>query len=54
MLADKIASTCRTFRRRKNRDFDVALAHWKNDLAWLKESFYNPRTYDFEWPSTDG
>jgi hypothetical protein len=49
-LADKLSSNCRTFRRREDKDFEEAITHWENDLAWLKETFYNPFTYDFDWP----
>lgn len=51
-LADKIAWSCRSYRKRDDKDFDTAIDHSENDLAWLKDTFYNPLTYDFEWPSS--
>jgi hypothetical protein len=50
-IADKLASECRT-RRDAKKDFSVAISHWENDLGWLKETFYNPLTYGFKWPTT--
>ena len=52
-LANKIASDCRDYRTR-TKDYSVSAEHLENDLAWLKETFYNPLTYDFEWPSYKG
>lgn len=49
-MANKLASSCRNARNR-DADYDLAISHWEDDLAWLKEEFYNPLTYTFEWPS---
>ena len=51
-MADVIASACRnTKRRRDGADYDVAIADWEGDLAYLKREFYD-RFYEFEWPAT--
>lgn len=51
-IAKKIAWDCRNCRRKRDMDYDMAIAHLENDLAWLKETFYNPLTYGFEWPDS--
>ena len=50
-MANHIASNCRTFKRR-DRSFDLAIDHSESDLQWLKQKYYSPLTYGFEWPST--
>ena len=48
-MAHSIAAFCRNSRR-KDQDFSVAIAHWEEDLAWLKETYYQPRASSFPWP----
>ncbi len=47
-LANTIASFVRNAKRRTNPP-EEAIDDWKNDLAWLKEKYYNNR-YRFRWP----
>lgn len=48
-IAGHLASNCRTFHQR-DRNYQVAISDWEDDLRWLKETFYNPLSYGFEWP----
>jgi hypothetical protein len=50
-MAYSIASFCRNAKRRPHA-MGYAIAHWEEDLNWLKVTYYNGR-YQFEWPSTD-
>lgn len=50
-IADHIASNCRTFKR-QDGNYDLAIDQWERDLQWLKQQYYSPLTYGFEWPST--
>ena len=52
-MAESIASFTRSAKRKRSQgNFDVAIADWEEDLAWLKQKFYDG-VYDrvFPWPN---
>ena len=52
-MAESIASFTRSAKRKRSQgNFDVAIADWEEDLAWLKKEFYDG-VYDriFLWPN---
>lgn len=51
-LANCLASFANTKRRSQTRDYSEAIADWESDLAYLKATYYRPRT-GFAWPDTD-
>jgi hypothetical protein len=51
-IANSIASFCRTAKRRKRSNTEVAINDWESDLEWLRNEFYNPLNYGFNWPLT--
>ena len=48
-IAYKLANEIEKARRRSD-DRELAIAHWKTDLVWLKRKFYTGR-FRFQWPS---
>lgn len=51
-IAKLLAENCRDART-KQKDCSLAIEHWKRDLMWLKETFYNSSSHGFAWPSLD-
>jgi hypothetical protein len=49
-IAIEIAAFVRSRKRQRNPPI-VAIEHWEEDLAWLKETFYRGK-FRFSWPST--
>lgn len=47
-MANSLASFVRNARRRQNADFRQAIQEWEEDLAYLKEQYYDAS--DFRWP----
>jgi hypothetical protein len=50
-IANHLAANCRNFRKRDG-NYGLAIDHWEEDLEWLKQKYYYPLTYGFEWPNT--
>ena len=51
-LANCLASFAKSKRRSQTRDYSEAIADWESDLAYLKATYYRPRT-GFVWPDTE-
>lgn len=34
-----------------NENYEQALTEWRNDMDWLKETYYVPRQCSFKWPN---
>lgn len=51
-MASHLAGRCRSFRRNEHADYSDAVSDYEDDLGWLKQTFYNPMTYGFRWPSS--
>lgn len=51
-IAESIAAFIRNTKRKKVKSYQQAIFDWKNDLEYLRQSYYVGR-YDFYWPSTD-
>jgi hypothetical protein len=51
-IAIQLAAPCRSFRKKKG-DYSLAISQREDDLAWLKEEYFNPLDYGFSWPSTE-
>jgi hypothetical protein len=49
-IAESVAAFCRSHRGQPGRE--TAIGHWESDLEWLRNQYYNPLSYAFEWPST--
>lgn len=49
-IAESLAAFCRNHMRRPNPSRD-AIEHWEDDLAWLRETYYQGK-YQFVWPGT--
>lgn len=48
-MANSIATFCRNHRRRENASAQ-AINDWEADLRWLKNNFYHPLGFGFDWP----
>jgi len=49
-MVNSIATFCRNHRRRANASAQ-AINDWESDLKWLKNNFYHPLGFGFDWPS---
>lgn len=50
-MAKSIATFCRNHKKRSNASVQ-AISDWEKDLEWLKDRFYHPLNFGFDWPST--
>lgn len=50
-LVNSIATFCRNHRKRSNAS-EQAINDWETDLDWLKDRFYHPLNFGFDWPRT--
>lgn len=47
-MANSIAAFARNFLRRRNqKNYDTAIREWIDDLAWLKQEYYDKNGLDF-------
>lgn len=50
-MANSIAAFARNFLRRRNqKNYDTAIREWIDDLAWLKQEYYDKMAWTFAWP----
>ena len=52
-MAHVIADNTINFKLNDPERYRFAIAHWENDLAYLKKSFYDKGRHSFPWPTTD-
>jgi hypothetical protein len=48
-MAKLIATRCRAEKEKDNPSW-VAIEHWEADLDWLRDRFFSPTTFTFDWP----
>jgi hypothetical protein len=51
-LANSLATFTRNARRKQGKNFAQAIAEWEEDLAYLKQRYYDRRPRDWKWPKT--
>jgi hypothetical protein len=52
-IADSIAAFCRNARRQNSESYEISIADYETDLAWLKRTYYDGRfDRQFTWPDT--
>lgn len=49
-MAEHLAQTYKMFRSKSPSQYAVALGHWRDDLAYLKRTYYE-RRFGWAWPS---
>lgn len=50
-MTKSIATFCRNYRKRSDASAQP-INDWETDLEWLKDRFYHPLNFGFDWPST--
>lgn len=48
-MAEHIAFQCQMEKKQDNPSW-VAIDHWEADLEWLRDQFFSPTTFGFDWP----
>lgn len=49
-MVNSIATFCRNHRKKSNAS-EQAINDWETDLDWLKNEFYHPLNFGFDWPN---